>query len=172
MESVNTIYSRCSYDMSATRYIFDTICPLRGRNLCRAAAYRGKGKKRNLELNKEAHAPQNALPLAGGTGWAVSTRAKDFAPKRNQGRNIIKWKRIRRGGFFPLRSAVRNISHHEVIYRIRRIYRAEGISCALRARGEGAKTSRKREVLLLPSGRQGRRPLEAQGVFRPLRRAT
>ena len=92
-------------------------------------------------------------------------RCEILPPKQNQVRNIIKLKRIRRGGFFPLRSAKRNISHHEVIYRIRRIYRAEGISCALRARGEGAKTSRKREVLLLPSGRQGRRPLEAQGNF-------
>ena len=44
---------------------------------------------------------------------------------------------------FPLRSAVRNISHREAIYRIRRIYRAEGISCALRARSEGAKIFRK-----------------------------
>ena len=35
---------------------------------------------------------------------------------------------------FPLRSAVWNISHREAIYRIRRIYRAEGISRALRAR--------------------------------------
>ena len=45
-------------------------------------------------------------------------------------RNIIKMRKIRRGGFFPLRSAVRNISHREAIYRILRIYRAEGISRA------------------------------------------
>ena len=158
--------------MSATRYIFDTICPLRGRNLCREAAYRGKGKKRNLELNKEVHAPQKCPPACGRDRVGSQHRCEILPPKPNQERNIIKWKRIRRGGFFPLRSAKRNISHHEVIYRIRRIYHAEGISCALRAQGEGAKTSRKREVLLLPSGRQGRRPLEAQGVFRPLRRST
>jgi len=99
-------------------------------------------------------------------GWeGIEHRYEILPSKQNQERNIIKLKRIRRGGFFPLRSAKRNISHHEVIYRIRRIYRAEGISCALRAQSEGAKTSRKREVLLLPSGRQGRRPLEAQGDF-------
>ena len=171
MESVNTIYSRCSYDMSATRYIFDTICPLRGRNLCREAAYRGKGKKRNSELNKEVHAPPKCPPACGRVGWAVSDAWDLPHPKQIKGK-LIQMRRIRRGGFFPLRSAKRNISHHEVIYRIRRIYHAEGISCALRAQGEGAKTSRKREVLLLPSGRQGRRPLEAQGVFRPLRRST
>ena len=158
--------------MSATRYIFDTICPLRGRNLCREAAYRGKGKKRNSELNKEVHAPPKCPPACGRDRVGSQHRCEILPPKPNQERNIIKWKRIRRGGFFPLRSAKRNISHHEVIYRIRRIYHAEGISCALRAQGEGAKTSRKREVLLLPSGRQGRRPLEAQGVFRPLRRST
>ena len=104
-------------------------------------------------------------PACGRDRVGSQHRCEIIPPNQNQERNIIKSKRIRRGGFFPLRSAVRNISHHEVIYRIRRIYLAEGISCALRARGEGAKTSRKREVLLLPSGRQGRRPLEAQGNF-------
>jgi len=104
-------------------------------------------------------------PACGRDRVGSQHRCEILPPKPNQERNIIKWKRIRRGGFFPLRSAKRNISHHEVIYRIRRIYRAEGISCALRARSEGAKTSRKREVLLLPSGRQGRRPLEARENF-------
>ena len=132
--------AQAQYDISSIRYV-------------RFADVNRKTKHFEAPIKKCAlkHSP----PLAGGTGWAVSTRTKDFAPKRNQGRNTIKSKRIRRGGFFPLRSAVRNISHHEVIYRIRRIYRAEGISCALRARGEGAKTSRKREVLLLPNSRRG-----------------
>ena len=109
---------------------------------------------------------ENAPPACGRDRVGSQHRCEILPPKPNQERNIIKWKRIRRGGFFPLRSAKRNISHHEVIYRIRRIYRAEGISCALRARGEGAKTSDERRFSLLPSGRQGRRPLEAQGIFR------
>ena len=94
-------------------------------------------------------------PACGRDRVGSQHRYEILPPKPNQERNIIKWKRIRRGGFFPLRSAKRNISHHVVIYRIRRIYHAGGISCALRARGEGAKTSRKREVLLLPNSRRG-----------------
>ena len=37
---------------------------------------------------------------------------------------------------------------------------------------EGAKISHNGEILLLPSGHRGRRPLEAQGIFRPLRRSS
>ena len=40
--------------------------------------------------------------LREGLGWAVSAHTKEFAPKDNQGRNLIKMKKIRRGGFFPL----------------------------------------------------------------------
>ena len=78
-------------------------------------------------------------PACGRDRVGSQHRCEIIPPKQNQERNIIKSKRIRRGGFFPLRSAKRNISHHVVIYRIRRIYHAEGISCALRAQGEGVK---------------------------------
>ena len=153
MESVNTIYSRCSYDMSATRYIFDTICPLRGRNLCREGHIAAKAKTQFRAKQGSSRTPKSP-PACGRDRVGSQHRCEILPPKPNQERNIIKSKRIRRGGFFPLRSAKRNISHHDVIYRIRRIYRAEGISCALRARSEGAKTSRKREVLLLPNSRR------------------
>ena len=90
--------------------------------------------------------------------------------KQNQVRNIIKLKRIRRGGLFPLRSAKRNISHHEVIYRIRRIYRAEGISCALRARSEGAKTSDERRFYSFQAVGRGAARLKRRGISRSAER--
>ena len=110
------------------------------------------------------------LPLAGGVGVGSQRYAKSFARNRIKG-EYIKDVKIRKADFFLYvpQSGTYHVGAADISYEI---YRAEGISCALRARGEGAKTSRKREVLLLPSGRQGRRPLEAQGVFRPLRRST
>ena len=103
--------------MSATRYIFDTICPLRGRNLCREAAYRGKGKKRNLEPNKEAHAPQNALPLAGGTGWAVRTGAKLSRPAKSRAKyNKIEKNPPRRILSFTFRKAEHITSRSDISY--------------------------------------------------------
>ena len=117
MESVNTIYSRCSYDMSATRYIFDMICPLCGRNLCREAAYRGKGKKRNLELNKEAHAPQNALPLAGGLGGyraAIRNSSAQLIPRAKY--NKIEKNPPRRILSFTFREAEHITSRSDISY--------------------------------------------------------
>ena len=118
---------------------------------------------------------KNALPLAGGLGGESEPRGI-FPPQADQERNIIKMRRIRRGGFFPLRSAKRNISHREAIYRIvcfwQTVYRAEGISCAPKARKMKEQKSPARGDFT-PSGMAaGRRHSEAQGVFRPLRRST
>ena len=64
---------------------------------------------------------------------SISTKRTDFDSRQA----IIK---IRLGGFFPLRSAKRNISRRrKPTYRVL-TYRTEGISCALRARGDRART--------------------------------
>jgi len=52
-----------------------------------------------------------------------------------------------------------------VIYRIRRIYRAEGISCALRARGEGAKTSDERRFYSFHAVGRGAARLKHKEIF-------
>ena len=69
--------------------------------------------------------------LRKGVGWAVSTCTKEFAPKENQGQNLIKMKKIRAADFYL------NVPQSGT-YRIEDIscetYRAAGIS-----RAEGTK---------------------------------
>jgi hypothetical protein len=72
--------------------------------------------------------------LREGVGWAVSAQAKYFAPKQNQGRNLIKMRKIRPQADFFLnvpRSGTYRVGEADISYEI---YRAEGIS-----RAEGTK---------------------------------
>ena len=126
-----------------------------------------------LSEKSERHIPQSLhyrpSRLREGVGWGVSG-ARDLSTKTKPKAKYNKNVKIRRGGFFPLRSAVRNISHREAIYRIRRIYRAEGISCALRARGEGAKTSREGRFYSFRAA-CGTQSARSTWGFRPLRKS-
>ncbi len=121
-------------------------------------------------LMKTSRRLENALPLAGGLGGEAAARRifrTKAKPKAKYNKNV----KIRRGGFFPLRSASRNISRREAIYRIRRIYRAEGISRAPRARKMKERKSPARGDFTPSEQPAGRSLFEAQRKFRPLRRS-
>ena len=83
-------------------------------------------RKTSAAADETSRRLEDALPLAGGVGGESAARA-DFCVQSKSKRNIIKMRKIRRGGFFPLRSAQRNISYRRHI--VCNISRRRHIAC-------------------------------------------